>query len=267
MWHPVHGLRWAKSRDSYRRIASSAGHQRVPKSEAYLNQTFPGAKKGGVEGEVQSREVVGESTGPEGERVGKMREKSWQERGPKAHSKNSDFGTPLIQVLFSGLPTSESYRCDSNRQRSLAVISPPETQKLVLTGPAFVVLRFESRDWRSLVQYSFHVELRNGLRELIAFAERQRLAIGDFAHLTKHMGKKGTIWQLFCALFLQHLEDTVSRCFVYQDLGHTQTPQNLPHFRAFPANIRDLVSRGRCGRKIARLRRLAAVVAAIFLRF
>ena len=46
---------------------------------------------------------------------------------------------------------SESYRCDSNRQRSLAVISLPETQKLVLTDPAFVVLRFESRDWRSFV--------------------------------------------------------------------------------------------------------------------
>ena len=25
-----------------------------------------------------------------------MREKGWEERGPKAHSKNSDFSTPLI---------------------------------------------------------------------------------------------------------------------------------------------------------------------------
>ena len=32
-------------------------------------------------------------------------------------------------------------------------------------------------------------------------------------------------------------------------------------------SLSDLVSRGRCGREIARLRRLAAVVAAIFLRF
>ena len=31
-----------------------------------------------------------------------MREKGWEERGPKAHPKNSDFGTPLIYVLFSG---------------------------------------------------------------------------------------------------------------------------------------------------------------------
>ena len=46
---------------------------------------------------------------------------------------------------------SESYRCDSHRGRLLAVISPSETQKSVLTGPAFVVLRFESRDWRSFV--------------------------------------------------------------------------------------------------------------------
>ena len=26
----------------------------------------------------------------------KMREKGWEDRGPKKHSKNSDFGTPLI---------------------------------------------------------------------------------------------------------------------------------------------------------------------------
>ena len=45
---------------------------------------------------------------------------------------------------------------------------PLKTQKLVLVDPAFVALRFESRDWRSLVQRSFHVTvgLRNGLREL-----------------------------------------------------------------------------------------------------
>ena len=33
-----------------------------------------------------------------------MREKGWEERGPKAPSKNSDFGTPMILVLFSDLP-------------------------------------------------------------------------------------------------------------------------------------------------------------------
>ena len=35
-----------------------------------------------------------------------MREKGWEERGPEAHSKNSEFGTSMIYVLFSGLPTS-----------------------------------------------------------------------------------------------------------------------------------------------------------------
>ena len=48
---------------------------------------------------------------------------------------------------------------------------PLKTQKLVLVDPAFVALRFKSRDWRSLVQYAFHMELQNGLRELTAFVE------------------------------------------------------------------------------------------------
>ena len=39
-----------------------------------------------------------------GKEGGKMREKGLEERGPKAHSKNSDFGTPMIEVLFSGFP-------------------------------------------------------------------------------------------------------------------------------------------------------------------
>ena len=34
-----------------------------------------------------------------------MREKRWEERGPKAHSKNSALCTPVILVLFSGLAT------------------------------------------------------------------------------------------------------------------------------------------------------------------
>ena len=43
-----------------------------------------------MKGGVKRGEVVGERTGPEGERRGKMREKGWEERRPKAHSKNSD---------------------------------------------------------------------------------------------------------------------------------------------------------------------------------
>ena len=33
-----------------------------------------------------------------------MQETGWEEKGPKLHSKNSGFGTPMILVLFSGLP-------------------------------------------------------------------------------------------------------------------------------------------------------------------
>ena len=53
-------------------------------------------KTGGVKEEVKRGEVVRECTGPEGERGGRNGEKAWEERGPKAHSKNSDFSTPLI---------------------------------------------------------------------------------------------------------------------------------------------------------------------------
>ena len=46
----------------------------------------------GIKREVKRGEVVGERTGPEGERGGgKIRGKGWEERGPKAHSKNSDW--------------------------------------------------------------------------------------------------------------------------------------------------------------------------------
>ena len=78
------------------------------KSEGYLNRSFPGVKKGGIKGEVKRGGVVGEWTGPEGQSLfsgGKTREKGCEERGPKAHSKNSDFGTLLIWVLFSVPPS------------------------------------------------------------------------------------------------------------------------------------------------------------------
>ena len=56
----------------------------------YLNQ------RGGMKGEVKRGEVVRECTGFEGERGGGNEGKGWEERGPKAHSENSDFCTPLI---------------------------------------------------------------------------------------------------------------------------------------------------------------------------
>ena len=40
--------------------------------------------------------MVGDEQGLKGKEGGKMREKGWEKRGPKAHSKNADFGTPLI---------------------------------------------------------------------------------------------------------------------------------------------------------------------------
>ena len=55
------------------------------------------------------------------------------------------------------------------------------------------VLRVQSRDWRSFVKQSFHIELRNGLQEMIAFVERQRLAIGEFAHLRYPTDQKNTL--------------------------------------------------------------------------
>ena len=60
--------------------------KRVPKSEGHLNRSFPGVKKGVSKG-------GGSEQGLKGKEGGKMREKGWEERGPKAHSKNSDFGT------------------------------------------------------------------------------------------------------------------------------------------------------------------------------
>ena len=57
---------------------------------------FPGVKKGGVKGEVKRGEVVESEQGLKGKEGGEMREKGRAERVPKAHSKNSDLGTPLI---------------------------------------------------------------------------------------------------------------------------------------------------------------------------
>ena len=65
------------------------GIRGVPKSG------FSGSQKGGIKGEVKRREVVGERTGPEGERGGGgMREKGWEERGPK-HTPKTLISVPL----------------------------------------------------------------------------------------------------------------------------------------------------------------------------
>ena len=49
-----------------------------------------------MKGEVKREKWWESEQGLKGKEGGKMREKGWEERGPKAHSKNSDFGTPLI---------------------------------------------------------------------------------------------------------------------------------------------------------------------------
>ena len=74
------------------RSKKAARHYRVPKSEGYLNRSSPGVKRGGIKGEAKRwRE---REQGLKGKEGGEMRENGWEERGPKAHSKTSDFGTP-----------------------------------------------------------------------------------------------------------------------------------------------------------------------------
>ena len=74
-------------------VCFSAGHYRVPKPEGYLNRSFPRVKtRGGEEGE-------GERGGEKrGEKLGRGK------RGPKKHSKNSDFGT-TFQALAVRAPS------------------------------------------------------------------------------------------------------------------------------------------------------------------
>ena len=50
------------------------------------------SKKRGVKGEVKGQKWWESEQGLKGKQGGKMREKGWEERGPKAHS----FGTPVI---------------------------------------------------------------------------------------------------------------------------------------------------------------------------
>ena len=57
---------------------------RSQKSDGYLNRSFPGVKKRGIKGEVKRGEVVGERTGPEGERGGKNEGKGVGGKGPES---------------------------------------------------------------------------------------------------------------------------------------------------------------------------------------
>ena len=84
-----------------------------------------------------------------------------QEREEKKTHKHKEIrrDTPLLDCLDGqnrAIVIAESLarviaaiRIASVRWRSY--LPPKKTQKLVLTDPAFIVLRFESRDWRSCV--------------------------------------------------------------------------------------------------------------------
>ena len=82
----------------------------------------------------------------------------------------------------------------------------------------FVVLRFESRDWRSCLSHSFHMELRNGVRDL---------TIGDCAHLRLHM---------FLAAKHSH-----SECYASSSLRFPFLADILQHC---PGALNDILSSG-----------------------
>ena len=50
----------------------------------------------------------------------------------------------------------------------------------------------------------FHLEQRNGLRELTAFTERWRLATGDFAHLNTNMTSDYIFVILVCKVAVEY---------------------------------------------------------------
>ena len=71
-----------------------------------------------------------------------MSGEGWEKRGPTARPKNSDFGTPMIQVLLSGLPTLLEkrgvlrLRCQAHRQFR----TPTHPPKLTKFGLLSVLL-------------------------------------------------------------------------------------------------------------------------------
>ena len=64
--------------------------------------------------------VIREGIGPEGEKGGRMREKGWEKRVPKARLKNSDFGSPMIEVLFN-TPTLRDPNAGCSEEGPLAI--------------------------------------------------------------------------------------------------------------------------------------------------
>ena len=86
-------------------LEKSAGRRRVPKSQGYVNQSFVGVKKGGMKGgEVKRGKGAREGTVLEKRKEGEEGGQKGGRKGARKHTrKNSDFGIPMIQVLFSGV--------------------------------------------------------------------------------------------------------------------------------------------------------------------
>ena len=87
------------SRKRYMRILfvfgpESAGHSRVPKSEGHLKRTFPGAKKGGMKGEVKREKWCETAQGLKGKEGGEMREKGGR-KGVRKHTRKTLILVPL----------------------------------------------------------------------------------------------------------------------------------------------------------------------------
>ena len=69
-----------------------------------------------MKAEVKRGKGEGRGQGLKGKEGGRMREKGWEERGPKAHSQNSDFGTAVISVLWWPFIDERQLRHDGVRE-------------------------------------------------------------------------------------------------------------------------------------------------------
>ena len=58
----------------------------------------------------------GKGQGLKGKEGGRKREKGWEERGPKAHLKNSDFDAPVTSVLWWPFIDESQLRHDGVRE-------------------------------------------------------------------------------------------------------------------------------------------------------
>ena len=91
------------------------------------------------------------------------------------------------------------------------------------------------------------MELRNGLRELIALAERQRLAIGDFAHLRRGRAWAIAIWTVLrepkCRIENPYFPGKTAR--IQKKEGFIRTPPNGPNRHGPSSSLSNLDGRSR----------------------